>query len=148
MLYCILLLLYIIHTLLYYILYIYYYYILYYYTYYIFHSSSPHLPQSSILFSSIPINPPLPYLLFFPSTLLFFLPFLNISFILYLSVLTYTYLYYLPHSFSNKLSINIKRNTHLSLSQRNTSSINSFYTCRYLHILIYIQSIFPFNPNI
>jgi hypothetical protein len=46
------------------------------------------------------------------------------------SILVGTYIYLFifnpPHSFSNKISFNIKGNTHLSLSQRNTHlSINS-----------------------
>jgi hypothetical protein len=106
----------------YYLLYIYYYYIYilyiihihYYILYLILYSSSIFslLPYSSLSFPILLFL----YTLLISSSSSSFSPLLPIppshSFILYLSVLTYTYLYsILPHSFSNKLSINIKRNT-------------------------------------
>jgi hypothetical protein len=96
------------------------------------------------------------YLILYSSLLLLSQPFFSSSsslfpiFILYLSVLTYTYLYsLLLPIFPDKISINIKGNTsiylvvkgiHLSIFRLReyTSIFSSFYTCRYLHILIYI----------
>jgi hypothetical protein len=62
-------------------------------------------------------------LLFYSSILLLYSSSQPISFILYLSVLTYTYLYSITYSLPH-----------------------SFYTCRYLHILIYIPS-FLLSPT-
>jgi hypothetical protein len=129
--------------------------IIYYYLIHILYSS---LPSSSSLLL-YPLLPLLPFLfpisssslpLFFPSSHIIlisslsnlFLSFLNIHSIL---VGTYIYLFYTPPLlfflillFQLLFPIFI-----LLLFFIPHLSINSFYTCRYLHILIYIQSSHP-----
>jgi hypothetical protein len=90
-----------------------------------------------------------------PSPSIPFSSFPSSSFILYLSVLTYTYLYYpiFPPPFPNKLSINIKRNTHLSLSQRSThlSIIHSILVGTYIYLFIshpILYNILPSSSNL
>ena len=74
----------------------------------------------------------------FPPNHLLLIPLLPVQSFLssnqYLSVLTYTYLYNLQIYSSNTLFFS-------SIPLLFPSSQYSFYTCRYLHILIYIQSV-------
>jgi hypothetical protein len=167
---------YIVYYIIYYILYytytiILYYILYYYYTYTIIYYILYPLPllfflflssllqfSSSLLsiFGSFPISPSSPLL-----------PFQSPKFILYLSVLTYTYLYSSVHS-SSPSSLPFCSPCSLLLFPiflllllfpilflfysfpDNIPLPHSFYTCRYLHILIYIllQFYLPLHPNI
>ena len=86
-----------------------------------------------LIYPSFPI--PLPSPISLPNILSHPFSSFPLSFILYLSVLTYTYLY---SSFFLSSFLLFPSSVLLSSSQY------SFYTCRYLHILIYILSIHIF----
>ena len=147
------------------------YYILYYtiihYYYYILHYT-----YTIILYIILYYTLPLPifilylsvltYTYLYSSTILFLLPsqyllslflsplqfssssFQSPIFILYLSVLTYTYLYSIRIFISHPPAP-----IFYSIIPHSSSHPHSFYTCRYLHILIYIIPILPnhSNPN-
>jgi len=72
------------------------------------------------------------------------------QFILYLSGFTYTYLYLILYSPPPLLIYLLFFPIYLFHLQKESSLPHqySFYTCRYLHILIYILSPVPFYPNI
>ena len=105
------------------------------------------LPFSSLHLQSFP--PPFP--LFSSSDLIFsssplIQSFPSLLIILYVSALTYTYLYsiicsIIPHLLSLPSLPSSSLPSQDLLSSSFFHSSHSFYTCRYLHILIYIQSV-------
>jgi hypothetical protein len=130
---------------------IYYYYIIYYYILYYYYIISYTILSSSSNLSSVLSSNPSPPPTFLSSS--FSLPFLLFLFfltqqafpifILYLSVLTYTYLYSSIYLLSSQYSFPIFPPP-LSFIYHPLPTSHSFYTCRYLHILIYIHLLFSF----